>query len=193
MDCAAEYGYYSADITRTVPVNGRFTKEQRTIYDIVLRAQTAAMNAVRPGAEFKNVGEAVDSVIGSALLELGFIKKKEDFRIFSFHGYSHWIGLEVHDVGSYSEDGASRRLRPGMVFTIEPGVYVRPDVFEKMEQDHGYSKEDIARIRPIVEKYMNIGVRIEDDILVTEEGYRNLTGRAPRTAADIEHLMRSGR
>lgn len=189
MDCAAEYGYYSADITRTVPVNGKFTKEQQTIYNIVLAAQDSAMSVVKPGAKFSDVGAAVVSVLSSSLLKLGFIKKKEDFSIFSFHGYSHWIGLEVHDVGSYAEHGGSRLLRPGMVFTIEPGVYVRPDVFDKMERDHGYSKDEIDRIRPIVEKYMNIGVRIEDDVLVTDDGHKNLTERAPRLAADVERAM----
>lgn len=192
MDCAAEYGYYSADITRTVPVNGRFSKEQRDIYSLVLRAQKAAMDCVKPGAEFAAFSRAIDSVLAEGLLHLGLIKQKENFHLFSFHGYGHWIGLEVHDVGSYTAEGAPRKLEPGMVFTIEPGVYVRPEVLDKMKS-LGYTDDDLARIRPLVEKYMNIGVRIEDDILVTSDGYRNLTAGVPREIDAIERLMKGKR
>lgn len=188
-DCAAEYGYYSADITRTVPVNGKFSKEQRAIYQIVLNAQNAAIDLVRPGVRKAVLDEAIDSVLSEGLMNLGFIKEKKDFRIFSLHGYSHWIGLEVHDVGAYTIDGQSRRLEAGMIFTVEPGLYVRPDVFDKMK-DRGYTESEIAGFRSTIERYMNIGVRIEDDIMVTEDGHKNLSERVPREMNEIESHMR---
>lgn len=188
MDCAAEFGYYSSDITRTVPVNGRFTKEQREVYQIVLDAQQAAIGMVRPGLVRRDLEAVIDSTLGSGLVRLGLLKDRKDFKIFTLHGYAHWIGLEVHDVGAYLVDGQSRALQTGMVFTIEPGIYVRPDVIEKMK-DRGYTKADLDRIRPVVERYLNIGVRIEDNILVTDSGYKNLTATVPREISDIESLM----
>lgn len=189
MDCAAEYGYYSADITRTVPVNGTFSKEQRTIYQLVLDAQNAGMRIVKPGLPYKEITTAIDSVLGNGLLALGFIKEKKDFKMFSFHGYGHWIGLEVHDVGGYTTKGESMKLVEGMVFTIEPGIYVRPDVYDKMKQ-RGYTEDEIAKIKKSVDRYMNIGVRIEDDIVVTPGGYKNLSEGAPREINAIEQLMK---
>jgi Xaa-Pro aminopeptidase len=188
MDCAAEYGYYSADITRTIPVNGTFSANQRTIYQLVLDAQNAAMRIVRPGLPYRDMTTAIDSVLGNGLLALGFIKEKKDFKMYSFHGYGHWIGLEVHDVGGYGS-GQSVKLTEGMVFTIEPGVYVRPDVYDKMRQQ-GYSDEEIAKIRQTVDKFMNIGVRIEDDVAVTKTGYKNLSEGAPREIKAIEKMMK---
>ena len=190
MDCAAEYGCYAADITRTVPVNGTFTKRQREIYQLVLDAQTAAMNMVKPGLTKSTLDTVINDVLGNGLVRLGFIKEKKDFAIFSLHGYSHWIGLEVHDVGAYSINGVSRKLQPGMTFTIEPGIYVRPDVFDKMKQA-GYSDEAITVFRRNVQPYMDIGIRIEDDILVTETGHKNLSAAAPRDIEAIEAAMKS--
>ncbi len=189
MDCGAEYGYYSADITRSVPVNGKFSKEQRDIYQLVLDAQNAGMRLVKPGLIKKAIDDAIDSVFGNGLVRLGFIRDKKDFKMFSLHGYAHWIGLEVHDVGNYTINGASRPLQSGMCFTIEPGIYVRPDVFEKMEKA-GYSQSEIAEIRKRVEPYMHIGVRIEDDILVTETGYINMSASVPREIPEIEKMMK---
>jgi Xaa-Pro aminopeptidase len=189
MDCAAEYGFYSADITRTVPVNGKFSKEQREIYEIVFAAQEAAIKMVKPGVVKSALDDAIDEILGSGLVKLGFIKDKKDHRMFTLHGYAHWIGLEVHDVGAYTENGKSVTLQPGMTFTIEPGIYVRPDVFDKMKE-RGYSDEDVASIRAQVEKYMHVGVRIEDDIVVTESGYENLSAAVPREIDAIEKLMR---
>jgi Xaa-Pro aminopeptidase len=189
MDCAAEYGYYGADITRTVPVNGKFTKEQREIYQIVLDAQNAAMRLVKPGLVKTDMDRAIDSVLGNGLVKLGFIKEKKDFRIFTPHGYSHWIGLEVHDVGSYTHNGKSRTLEPGMVFTIEPGIYVRADILDRMKT-RGYTDEEIASTKKTMERYLNIGVRIEDDVLVTPNGYKNLSASVPREIPEIEALMR---
>lgn len=188
MDCGAEYGYYSADITRSVPVNGKFTQEQRDIYEIVLRAQQAAIDAVKPGVKKSQLDDIIDNILGEGLVQLGFIRDKKDFRMFSLHGYAHWLGLEVHDVGAYSKKGESVILQEGMCFTVEPGLYTRPDVFEKM-QEAGYSKSEISTIRKKVEKYMNIGVRIEDDILVTKDGYENLSAAVPREIEALERLM----
>ncbi|MFQ5653014.1 MAG: aminopeptidase P N-terminal domain-containing protein [bacterium] len=188
MDCAAEYGYYSADITRSVPVSGKFTKEQRDIYDIVLQAQQAAIDMVKPGITKSALDERISDILGRGLVKLGFIRDKADYRIFSLHGYAHWLGLEVHDVGAYTKNGESVLLEPGMVFTIEPGLYVRPDVFDKM-REKGYSEQKVASIRKKVEKYMHIGVRIEDDILVTDTGHVNLSQEVPREVHEIEELM----
>ncbi len=189
MDCGAEYGYYSADITRTVPANGRFTKEQRDIYRLVLDAQNAAMHMVKPGVIRSTLDSAINDIIGNGLVNLGFIKEKKHSSMFTLHGYSHWIGLEVHDVGKYEVDGKSRPLKEGMVFTIEPGIYVRPAVFENMKTLK-YSDEEIAAFRLKIEPYMSIGVRIEDDVLVTATGYKNLSEAAPRDIRAIEALMR---
>lgn len=189
MDCAAEYGYYSADITRSVPVNGKFNPRQRDIYQLVLDAQNAAMRLVKPGIMKKELDDAADSVLGNGLVKLGFIKKKEDLMLFTLHKYAHWIGLEVHDVGNYTISGNSRPLETGMCFTIEPGIYVRPDVFEKMKRI-GYTDDEIAAIRKRVEPYMHIGIRIEDDILVTENGYINMSASVPREINEIEALMK---
>jgi len=190
MDCGAEYGYYSADITRSVPTNGRFSKEQRDIYEIVLQAQSAAIDMVKPGIQKSALDETINEILGSGLLRLGFVRDKKDYRMFSLHGYSHWIGLEVHDVGAYTKNGKSVILQPGMVFTVEPGLYIRPDVFDKMHEK-GYSEKEIEKIRNRVEKYMNIGVRIEDDIVVTRSGHKNLSAAAPREMDEIEKLMRA--
>ena len=189
MDCAAEYGYYSADITRTVPVNGRFSKEQRTIYSLVLAAQEAGIAAMRPGARYSAIDTAIDAALAEGLLRLGFIKAAADRQMFTLHGYAHWIGLEVHDVGGYVRGDSSIVLRPGMVLTVEPGVYVRPQVFESMRRA-GYSEEDIAQRQTLLAPYMHIGVRIEDDILITDTGARNLSASAPRTVEAIEAMMK---
>lgn len=189
MDCAAEYGYYSADITRTVPVNGRFSAEQRTIYSLVLQAQEAGIAAIRPGAPYSDIDTAVSAVLGEGLHRLGFLKSAADREMFTMHGYAHWIGLDVHDVGGYVRDSSSIVLQPGMVLTVEPGVYVRPAVFEKMRRA-GYSEEEVAQRQKLLAPYMHIGVRIEDDILVTDTGARNLSASVPRAVEAIEALMK---
>jgi Xaa-Pro aminopeptidase len=189
MDCGAEYGYYSADITRSVPVSGKFTNEQKDLYQIVLAAQKAAIAMVRPGVRKSQLDSTISDILGEGLVKLGLMKDKGHHRMFSLHGYAHWIGLEVHDVGAYTVNGRSVVLKPGMVFTVEPGLYVRPDVFDKMKE-RGYSEAEIERTRPVVEKYMYAGIRIEDDIVVTENGHRNLSAAVPREIDDIETLMR---
>lgn len=194
MDCAAEYGLYSADITRTVPVDGLFSKEQREIYSVVLEAQNAGMNIVKPGIRMKEIDSVISNVLGKGLKSLGFIKDEKDYSMFTLHGYCHWIGLEVHDVGGYSENGKPIHLRPGMVFTIEPGIYVRPDVLLSMK-DRGYSEEEMEKLSGTLAPYMNIGIRIEDDVIVTDAGCKNLSAGVPREIEELEELMnmREGR
>ncbi len=188
MDCAAEYGYYSADITRTVPTNGKFTKEQKDVYTIVLEAQNAAMTMVKPGIKLADLEKKINTVLANGLIALGFIKDAKDLWMFSRHGYTHWIGLEVHDVGAYKQNGEHVSLEPGMVFTIEPGLYIRPDILDKMKTS-AYIESEIDEIRSRMENYMQIGIRIEDDILVTDTGFENLSKAVPREIADIEDLM----
>ncbi|MCG8606078.1 Xaa-Pro dipeptidase, partial [bacterium] len=189
MDCGAEYGYYSADITRSVPVSGEFTDAQKELYRIVLDAQKAAIAMVKPGVRKSQLDSTISDILGEGLVKLGLIRNKRDHRMFSLHGYAHWIGLEVHDVGAYTVNGRAVVFEPGMVFTVEPGLYVRPDVFEKMKE-RSYSESEIEQIRPVVEKYMHVGIRIEDDIVVTESGHRNLSASVPKEIEDIERLMR---
>ena len=189
MDCGAEYGYYAADITRTVPVNGRFSRAQRELYQVVLDAQNAAMKAVRPGLVKSTLDTIMNDVLAHGLLKLRLIKNAGDLRIYTRHGYSHWLGLDVHDVGSYTLEGKSRQLEPGMVFTLEPGLYVHQGVYDAMKR-RGYTEEDLARLRPIVDQYMNTGIRIEDDILVTQDGFRHLSASVPREINEIERVMK---
>jgi Xaa-Pro aminopeptidase len=189
MDCGAEYGYYSADITRTVPVNGRFTREQREIYRIVLEAQNAALRMAKPGLTRNALDSVMTDIVATGLLSLGFIKEKKDAYLFTLHGFSHWIGLDVHDVGKTTLNGKPRPLLPGMVFTLEPAIYVRPDVFDKMK-NLNYTNDEIAKLRTRLDRYMNTGVRIEDDVVVTENGCKNMSEAVPRDIDAIEALMR---
>ncbi|MFQ5823732.1 MAG: aminopeptidase P N-terminal domain-containing protein [bacterium] len=154
MDIGAEYHSYAADVTRTIPVSGKFTKEQQEIYEIVLRAQKDAMAAIKPGVRFRDIHKVAQKVITDA----GYGK-------YFIHSTSHYVGLDVHDVGDYG------LLQPGMVITVEPGIYIR----EGAEADKAY---------------WNIGVRIEDDVLITPDGYKILSDKAPREIAEIETLMK---
>jgi Xaa-Pro aminopeptidase len=182
-DSGAQYGEYATDITRTYPVNGRFSPEQRAIYEIVLAAQEQAMALVRPGAMHEDIERKAAMVQTEGLVRLGLltgdpavIVKSLGHRRFTLHGVSHWVGLDVHDPGSYGvPGGASRRLEPGMVFTIEPGIYV---------------PAGMAGVDP---KWWNIGVRIEDTVLVTPDGFDCLSCAAPREIADVEKAVQSGK
>ncbi|MFQ3340788.1 MAG: Xaa-Pro aminopeptidase [Flavobacteriaceae bacterium] len=164
MDLGAEYKGYTADVTRTIPVSGRFSPEQRALYQIVYDAQTAGINAAFNGATFKAVSKATNEVVQKGLLALGLIEKEEEYRRYLPHGISHHIGLDVHDPGLYNT------LSPSMVITVEPGIY-------------------IPEGSPCDPKWWNIGIRIEDDILITETTPINLSSDAPRSWEAIEALM----
>jgi Xaa-Pro aminopeptidase len=185
MDAGAEYDHYSADVTRTFPVSGKFTPAQAEIYNVVLAAQEAAFRAIRPGVELSDVHNAAEAVIREGLLRLGLITDKNgmQFRLWFMHGTSHYLGMNVHDV---SVRGA--KLDAGMVFTVEPGIYIRPDALDNLPKTPENEKF-IAAVRPAFEKYKSVGVRIEDDVVVTADGYRNLSVALPRTIPDIEAFM----
>jgi len=185
MDAAAEYEHYSADITRTFPVNGKFSKEQAEIYQIVFDAQEAVAKATKPGVTYGQLNTIARNTINEGLFKLGLVtdKASRQSSIWFMHGLGHWIGMNVHDVGSYGPP-----LRAGMVFTNEPGIYIREDALDNLP-DTPENKAYIAKVRPVFEKYKNIGVRIEDDMLVTETGVEWMSGKLPRSMADIEAFM----
>ncbi|NBT28561.1 MAG: M24 family metallopeptidase [Gammaproteobacteria bacterium] len=179
IDAGAEIDCYCADITRTFPVSGKFSGRQRAIYDIVLEAQLAAIDRVKPGADFNAPHEAAVRTIAAGLKDLKFLKGSLDsiiergsYRKFFVHRTSHWLGMDVHDVGEYRVNGAWRMLEPGMVLTIEPGIYI--------PAKRGYPKE-----------WQGIGIRIEDDVLVTRNAPEVLTDEAPKAPEAIEALMAS--
>ncbi len=184
MDVGAEYGHYSADVTRTFPVNGKFTKEQGEIYQIVYDAQEAAAKVIKPGATLSQVHNAATEVIKDGLLKLGLItdRNSEQYRVWFMHNTSHWLGMNVHDVGG----GAT--LEPGMVFTNEPGIYIRPDALDNLPKTPENEKF-IAAVKTAFEKYKGIGVRIEDDMLVTQTGTKWMTGALARSLPDVEAFI----
>lgn len=178
IDAGAEKKYYASDITRTFPVSGRFSAAQKAIYEVVLTAQEAAIEMVRPSSHWNDPHHAAVRAITKGLQKLGVIKgdlrtliKKEAYRRFFVHRTGHWLGMDVHDVGEYKIDGVWRMLEPGMVLTVEPGIYIPPGS------------------RGVAKKWWGIGVRIEDDLLVTRDGYEILSDGAPRTVDEIETLM----
>jgi Xaa-Pro aminopeptidase len=180
IDAGCELDHYASDITRTFPVNGRFSDPQKTIYELVLAAHQATLQCIKPGAVFTDMQDVAVKVITQGLIDIGLLtgeldKNIEDktFRKFYMHNIGHWLGMDVHDVGAYKLDGASRPLLAGMVTTVEPGIYIDPDDMQ------------------IDPQWRGIGVRIEDNILVTDTGYRNLTADLPVSVADIETLMAS--
>lgn len=174
IDAGCEYEGYASDITRTFPVNGRFSGSQKAIYEIVLAAQLACLDAVRPGAPFHDYHKVAERVLAQGLIDLGLIDGPLDaalesgsYKRFYMHRAGHWLGMDVHDAGLYQVKGESVVLKPGMVLTVEPGCYIRP-------------ADDIP------EAFHNIGVRIEDDVLVTADGHENLTAATPKRVADVE-------
>jgi Xaa-Pro aminopeptidase len=185
MDVGAEYGHYTADVTRTFPVGGKFTAAQGDIYNAVLAAQEASMAVARPGNTFADVNRASVEVIKDALLRLGLITDRNSFQHarWFMHGTSHWLGMNVHDPGALNT-----RFEPGMVFTIEPGIYIRPDALDNLPKTEEWRKFAEA-VRPAFEKYKGIGVRIEDDVVITADGHRNMSVALPRTLADVESFM----
>jgi Xaa-Pro aminopeptidase len=178
IDAGAEYRGYAADITRTFPVNGRFTKEQRALHDLVAEAQRAALAQARPGVPYEAGHGAAVETLTEGLLKLGLLKgglekniAEGHYKRFYRHKTGHWLGLDVHDVGEYRLGGESRLLEAGMVFTIEPGLYISDDD------------------RTVHEKWRGIGIRTEDDILVTKDGHQVLTDKLARSADEIEAFM----
>ena len=177
VDAGCEYKMYASDITRTFPVGGKFSDEQLAVYKIVLRANKAAIDAVKVGNNIMEPQLISEKIITEGLVELGLLKGEADilheqgaFKDFYMHKIGHWLGLDVHDVGDYMEDGDFMKFKPGMVTTIEPGIYIS----SSMDVD---------------DKWKGIGIRIEDDILVTESGNVNLTAKVPSDPAEIEKLM----
>lgn len=180
IDAGCEYQHYAADITRTFPVNGRFSPEQKAIYELVLKAQLAGIEAAQTGNHWDAPHQATVEVITAGLVELGLLKGNVKKLIadgayseFYMHRAGHWLGMDVHDVGDYKIDGEWRLLEPGMVMTIEPGIYIAPD--------H----------KKVAKKWRGIGVRIEDDVAITRKGTEVLTSAVPKTVAEIEALMAS--
>jgi Xaa-Pro aminopeptidase len=178
IDAGCELDGYAADITRTFPVDGKFNPAQRDLYELVLSAQAAAINAVRPGNTWDAPHNAALQVLVQGFIDLGLchgsideVIQSEDYKRFYMHRTGHWLGLDVHDVGEYKHKGEWRPLQPGMTLTVEPGCYVRP----------------ADNVPP---HFWNIGIRIEDDVVVTEAGCEVLTVAAPKTVAEIEELMR---
>lgn len=182
IDAGCEYEYYAADITRTFPVNGRFSKEQKALYEIVLNAQLQAIKAIKPGAAWDEPHNVTVRIITEGLVSLGLLKgnvqeliAKDAYKAFYMHRAGHWLGIDVHDVGDYKIDDKWRLMEPGMVTTIEPGIYIAPD---NMDVD---------------KKWRGIGIRIEDDVLVTRTGHRILSEGAPKTVEEIESFMAQAR
>ena len=190
IDAGCEFDSYASDISRTYPANGRFSPAQQQLYEIVLAAQAAAIEALRPGCRFTDSHDAAVRILADGMLDAGLLSRdkvgslddviaKGDYRQFYMHSTGHWLGLDVHDVGDYREpakdragtERASRTLMAGMVTTVEPGLYVRPAV-------------------GVPEAFWHIGIRIEDDVLITDQGHSILSHAAPKSIADIESLMR---
>ncbi len=219
IDAGAEFEHFSGDITRTFPVGGRFRPEQRAVYELVLAARHAAADHYRPGEGVETGDETARRVLAEGMVELGLVPGGLDetlamhhYRKFFFHGTSHWLGMDVHDAGSYRERAGPRRLEPGMALTVEPGVYLpageAPVVFSLLEYDLDVWRERRLRLgteaakrleqeeldaagqvsHPLPAAFRGFGIRIEDDLLITEEGHENLTGGVPVDPDEVEEL-----
>jgi Xaa-Pro aminopeptidase len=178
IDAGCELEHYASDVTRTFPVSGSYTVEQRALYELVLAAQLAAIEAIKPGRHWNEPHDASVRVITAGLVKLGLLKggvagliKREAYRDFYMHKAGHWLGLDVHDVGDYRVADEWRMLEPGMVMTVEPGLYVAPDNTK------------------VAKKWRGIGIRIEDDVIVTAKGHEVITSGVPKTVEEIEALM----
>lgn len=181
IDAGCEWQGYAGDITRTFPVNGKFTQPQRAVYNIVLKSLETALSRFRPGVSIREVNDDVVRIMVTGLVELGIMQGEVDtliaedaHRKFFMHGLGHWLGLDVHDVGHYGTPSRDRILEPGMVITVEPGLYIAPDADVPVE-------------------YRGIGIRIEDDIVITETGIENLTDSVVKDPDAIEALMAAAR
>ena len=178
IDAGCELEHYAADVTRTFPVNGRFTTEQRALYELVLQAQAAAIASIAPGNHWNQPHDASVRVITEGLIRLGLLKgrvdgliKRQAYRRYYMHRVGHWLGMDVHDVGDYRVGGEWRVLEPGMVMTVEPGIYVPPDDSK------------------VAKKWRGIGIRVEDNVVVTQDGCELLTAGLAKTVEEIEALM----
>ena len=178
IDAGCELEHYAADITRTFPVNGTFSAPQQALYEVVLAAQLAAIEAARAGNHWDEPHRVTVKIITQGLVDLGLLKgnvedliARNAYTDFYMHRAGHWLGMDVHDVGDYKVDNEWRLLEPGMVMTVEPGIYVAPDN------------------RKVAKKWRGIGIRIEDDVVITRKGPEVLTAGVPKTVADIERLM----
>ncbi len=180
IDAGCEYDFYASDITRTFPVNGRFSPEQRAVYEVVLAAQRAAIDKARPGNHWNEPHEAAVKVVTQGLVKLGLLKgrvpsliKDEAYKKFFMHRTGHWLGMDVHDVGEYKVGEDWRLLEPGMVMTVEPGIYIAPGTKGVPKAWHG------------------IGIRIEDDVVVTKGDPEVMTAAVPSDADEIERLIQA--
>jgi Xaa-Pro aminopeptidase len=180
IDAGTEFEYFTGDVTRTWPASGRFTEPQREVYRIVLEAQLEAIRAVKPGAAFIEPHDRAVRVLAEGMLKIGLLTgelesiiEQSDYKKFYMHRTSHWLGMDVHDAGPYKVADEWRKLEPGMVLTIEPGIYIAEDIEE------------------VPERYRGIGVRIEDDVLVTEGGNEVLSARVPKEIDEVEQIMKS--
>jgi Xaa-Pro aminopeptidase len=178
IDAGAEYDGYASDITRTFPVNGKYSPQQRDLYDLVLETQLTAIGKARAGNQWQEVHDAAVRVVTEGMISLGILEhsleeelENEGYKHFYVHNTGHWLGLDVHDVGEYQIDGHSRELEPGMVLTVEPGIYINPE--ENSVDEH----------------WRGVGIRIEDNVVITKEEPRILTAELPKTADEIEALM----
>lgn len=179
IDAGGEYRHYASDITRTIPASGRFTGEQRAIYELVLKAQQAGISMIKPGVLWPDIQKTIVQILTEGLIDLKLLQGSRDalieqqaYRSYYMHSSGHWLGLDVHDAGAYRQKDVWRALQPGMVLTVEPGLYLSPLV--------------VSHDSP----WCGVGVRIEDDILVTEEGYESLTEALPVEVSQIEDVMR---
>ncbi|MHA3082231.1 Xaa-Pro aminopeptidase [Acinetobacter sp. ANC 5383] len=182
IDAACEYECYASDITRTFPVNGKFSAEQKALYEVVLASQYAAIDAVKIGHSYREPHSVATKILTEGLLDLGLLKgelnellETEAYHQFYMHGTGHWLGMDVHDVGTYKTAGEWRAYEAGMVVTVEPGLYIAPDD------------------ETVDEKWRGIGIRIEDDVVATQQGPRVLTSDVVKDIDDIEHLMAEAR
>jgi Xaa-Pro aminopeptidase len=219
IDAAAEVDGYSSDITRTFPANGRFTGPQRALYEVVHAAFQRGLEMSGPGSSLRAIHDAATRVLTEGMVELGLLPRSVEeslsmhhYNEFFFHGTGHWLGLDVHDAGTYRVDGVPRKLEPGMAFTVEPGLYVSPEKSEitltlleydrdewrqrriqegrasalAKEQEAKESAEKITHTLP--PEFLGIGIRVEDDVVITDDGHENLTDTVPSRLDEVEAL-----